>query len=61
VWHLARCLELQGKFEEALELCRELKCKIPLVGGHGLGKKHRFNITLAEKTEVLERKCSKVE
>ncbi|KAK7923202.1 hypothetical protein PG985_007273 [Apiospora marii] len=54
VWSLVLCLEKQGKLTEALELCRQLKHDIPLIGGHGLGARHVFNNDLDEKLDSLE-------
>lgn len=55
MWHLAECLEKKRKAAEALRWCRELEVTIPLIGGHGLGPKHGFNVMLSEKVEALER------
>jgi hypothetical protein len=54
VWALIKCLDKNGKRDEALALCRELEHNIPLVGGHGLGAKHKFNEGLMEKIRDLE-------
>lgn len=62
VWELIKCLERFGereKLEEALGLCRELEANIPLVGGHGLGVKHKFNGLLKDKIEMLKSKLAK--
>lgn len=56
VWHLAECLEKKGKVPEALKWCRELEVTIPLIGGHGLGPKHGFNVMLSEKVDALKRR-----
>ncbi|KAH6643418.1 hypothetical protein BKA67DRAFT_134730 [Truncatella angustata] len=42
VWLYVRCLKQEGKFNEALKLCKELEINIPLIGGKGLGNKHVF-------------------
>ncbi|SPO05307.1 uncharacterized protein DNG_07994 [Cephalotrichum gorgonifer] len=56
VWYLAECLEKKDEMAEALKRCRELEGTIALIGGHGLGPKHRFNVMLSDKIKVLERK-----
>lgn len=58
VWMLVKCLEKKGDLKEALVLCRELEVSIPLVGGHGLGAKHKFNLDLSEKIKVLEKRLT---
>ncbi|KAK8140421.1 kinesin light chain [Apiospora sp. TS-2023a] len=59
LWSLVLCLEKQGKLTEALDLCRQLKHNIPLIGGHGLGARHVFNNDLDEKLDYLEARLGK--
>lgn len=61
VWYLVECLEKEGETREALELCRELQTNILLIGGHGLGPKHNFNIKLTEKVDVLQKRIREAE
>ncbi|KAI1401228.1 hypothetical protein F4819DRAFT_459179 [Hypoxylon fuscum] len=42
VWLLAKCLTKQSKVKEALELYEELESNIQLIGGKGLGQKHKI-------------------
>ncbi|KAK5121565.1 hypothetical protein LTR85_004737 [Meristemomyces frigidus] len=61
VWRLVQCLERQGKWQEALERCRELQDSIPKIGGHGLGPNHKFNGQLRQKIEALEVQLSQAD
>ncbi|KAI1378304.1 hypothetical protein F4677DRAFT_443519 [Hypoxylon crocopeplum] len=42
LWYLTGCLEKQGKFQSALEICQELMESLKKIGGKGLGTKHKF-------------------
>jgi hypothetical protein len=61
VWHLVDCLERQQRNQEALELCRELQGNISNIGGHDLGRKHKFYVTLTKRIESLEGKVKMAE
>ncbi|KAK6843140.1 hypothetical protein PG987_004000 [Apiospora arundinis] len=54
VWALILCLERQDKLAEAMELCRQLKHDMPLVGRHGLETRHVINDDLDKKIDSLE-------
>lgn len=58
VWKFAKCLTKQGKFAEALELYEELETSISLIGGKGLGKKHKFAGMLPEIIGNLKREMT---
>ncbi|KAL2135287.1 hypothetical protein VTI74DRAFT_9167 [Chaetomium olivicolor] len=42
LWYLVGCLERQGKFQEALDICEDLVKSLAEIGGNGLGTKHKF-------------------
>ncbi|KAK6189356.1 hypothetical protein LQW54_013351 [Pestalotiopsis sp. IQ-011] len=54
VWALIQCLELRGKYQEAIDLCDEMKENLGSIGGHGLGLEHRINRRLDEKIGGLK-------
>ncbi|KAK4200058.1 hypothetical protein QBC40DRAFT_280756 [Triangularia verruculosa] len=58
IWFLAMCLEQQGKWEEALGLCREFLTGIESIGGHGLGMNHKMYPKVMKKIAELERKIA---
>ncbi|KAI1100873.1 hypothetical protein F4804DRAFT_32516 [Jackrogersella minutella] len=55
VWILAQCLTKQGRVDEALELYEELNANIPLIGGKGLGQKHKMARMLPKIIEDLQK------
>lgn len=42
LWFLSRCLEEQGKFQEALKICEEFLTGLATIGGNGLGMGHKM-------------------
>ncbi|PSN64408.1 hypothetical protein BS50DRAFT_622987 [Corynespora cassiicola Philippines] len=40
LWRLSRCLEEQGKYEEALRRCEECQAGLATIGGKGAGTNH---------------------
>ncbi|KAK0748429.1 hypothetical protein B0T21DRAFT_356540 [Apiosordaria backusii] len=58
IWFLAMCLEQQGKWEKALELCREFLVGIETIGGRGLGMNHKMYPKVMKKIPELERKAA---
>lgn len=57
LWTLVRCLEKQGKYERALQVCDQLAEILDVVGGHGLGPKHRFAGILRDGTARIREKA----
>ncbi|TAQ86299.1 hypothetical protein B7494_g5375 [Chlorociboria aeruginascens] len=56
LWYLTGCLERQGKFQKALEICEGLVESLQRIGGKGLGTKHKFAILLQEEVLKLKKK-----
>jgi len=56
LWYLTGCLEKQGKFQEALEICECLVVSLQEIGGQGLGTKHKFATILQEEMDKLKGK-----
>ncbi|KAF4628455.1 hypothetical protein G7Y89_g9692 [Cudoniella acicularis] len=56
LWYLTGCLEKQGKFQEALEICEGLVVSLQEIGGKGRGTKHKFAALVQEEVSKLEEK-----
>jgi len=56
LWYLIGCLEKQGKFQRALEICEALVSSLQEIGGHGLGPKHKFATMLRDEIAKLKQK-----
>ncbi|KAL2024434.1 hypothetical protein VTK56DRAFT_8245 [Thermocarpiscus australiensis] len=56
LWYLVGCLERQGKFAEALEICQGLVTSLQEIGGNGLGAKHKFATMLQDEITKLKGK-----
>jgi hypothetical protein len=53
---LIGCLEKQGKFQRALEICEALIPSLQEIGGNGLGPKHKFATMLRDEIAKLKEK-----
>lgn len=60
LWLLERCLEDQGKFEEALHVCEEFQAGLAAIGGHGAGMKHKIRLKVQEKIPQLRKRISTI-
>jgi tetratricopeptide (TPR) repeat protein len=58
LWYLTGCLEKQGKFRDALQVCEGLMESLREIGGNGLGTRHKFASILREEIEKLEGKIA---
>lgn len=56
LWYLIGCLEKQGKFQRALEICEALVSSLQEIGGRGLGPKHKFATMLRDEIAKLKEK-----
>lgn len=55
LWYLTGCLEKQGKFRKALEICQGLEQSLKDIGGRGLGVRHKFAAMVQEEiTKIRE-------
>ncbi|KAI0399143.1 hypothetical protein F4802DRAFT_603270 [Xylaria palmicola] len=54
LWYLTGCLEKQGKFREALDVCRGLMRSLAEIGGEGLGVKHKFATMVQDEITKVE-------
>ena len=56
LWYLIGCLEKQGKFGQALEICERMTVSLAEIGGQGRGKAHKLATILKEEMVKLRRK-----
>ncbi|RFU23738.1 hypothetical protein B7463_g12601, partial [Scytalidium lignicola] len=42
LWLMSKCLEEQGKLQEALKICEEFLTGLATIGGNGLGMRHKI-------------------
>lgn len=54
LWYLTGCLEKQGKFQEALQVCEGLMKSLQEIGGGGRGTRHKFAAILREEIDKLK-------
>ncbi|KAJ8122696.1 hypothetical protein ONZ43_g1168 [Nemania bipapillata] len=54
LWYLTGCLEKQGKFREALDICHSLMKSLADIGGEGLGVKHKFATMVQDEITKVE-------
>jgi tetratricopeptide (TPR) repeat protein len=59
LWLLERCLEEQGKFEEALKTCEEFQAGLASIGGQGAGMKHKMRLKVRERIPQLRERIEK--
>ena len=58
LWFLSGCLEVQGKYQEALEVCMDMVMALQQIGGKGRGVKHKFTTTVLAKIAELKTRVS---
>jgi tetratricopeptide (TPR) repeat protein len=54
LWFLSQCLEEQGKFEQALQKCEELRSGLATIGGKGKGMSHKMVLKIQAKIPRLQ-------
>lgn len=53
LWLLSRCLEDQGRWREALDVCNEFRLGLATIGGNGLGMNHKILPKIGERLKKL--------
>ncbi|KAI1777835.1 hypothetical protein F4818DRAFT_326973 [Hypoxylon cercidicola] len=54
LWYLTGCLEKQGKFQKALEICQGIGQSLREIGGQGKGVKHKFATMVQEEITKIQ-------